>query len=165
MSASAESIEPPAVAFLRTIGGTSDLDADWRSRARCQDRPPWWFFPWEERVSELRVRKARYECARCPVRRECLTEAMKPRPIGYGYLQPKRDGERQGSYESLERLGYEAGIWGGTTSSQRLAVRLLPTWRQLVVLNRDFKVIATRGPYRVCTEREWMPLSVVPTGS
>jgi hypothetical protein len=57
--------------------------------------------------SERRLREARRCCALCPVRRDCLTEALTTNP---------------------------EGIWGGTTSEERRAVRNLPMPERVATL-------------------------------
>lgn len=58
------------------------IQTAWRSRAACIGHPPDWFYP--ERTSTARAdggltlpeRRAKAVCVRCPVRAECLTEAI-----------------------------------------------------------------------------------------
>lgn len=61
----------------------------WESRAACADKPQDWFFP---AVGELHA-AAKAVCARCPVRRECLTFAL--------------------------TNGEQHGVWGGLTPGER----------------------------------------------
>jgi hypothetical protein len=92
-----EQLEPsPLVHFLaRLVGRTSFADG-WQERARCKDRPSWWFFPWKERLSDPWIRKARWECARCPVRRECLEATIRFDTIGvWGGNNAKRTPRRE----------------------------------------------------------------------
>lgn len=67
---------------------------DWRHRAACRDEDPELFFP----VSEVgpgarQVTQAKAVCARCPVRAECLDNAL--------------------------RNGLNDGIFGGMTERER----------------------------------------------
>ncbi len=71
---------------------------DWRTRAACLDVDPELFFPAAEvgPVHDAQVAAAKSVCARCPVRAECLAEA-------------------------LDRIPY--GIAGGLTEDERRALR------------------------------------------
>lgn len=71
---------------------------DWRLRAACRDEDPELFFPLSEVGPGARqVERAKAVCAHCPVRAECL-----------GY--------------ALDN-GLEHGVFGGTTESERRALR------------------------------------------
>lgn len=74
---------------------------DWRSRAACLDVDPELFFPAAEAgpVYDVQVAAAKAVCHRCPVRAECLAEA-------------------------LARIPY--GIAGGLTEDERRALRRRP---------------------------------------
>jgi WhiB family transcriptional regulator, redox-sensing transcriptional regulator len=142
-----EELDPPVPIkmFAQLLAQTAS-GGDWSKRARCRERPSWWFFPVKELISGPWIRRARWECARCPVRLECLSSALE---------SPKT-----------------VGVWGGTTRDQRTAVAHLPRWRQIVSLNRQFKVMATTGPWRVATKNEWVGIppfvssvSATPTSS
>jgi hypothetical protein len=56
----------------------------WRDRAACRDVDPERFFPAAEDGPGLRaqVAAAKAICARCPVRAECLAEALARIPFG-----------------------------------------------------------------------------------
>jgi WhiB family transcriptional regulator, redox-sensing transcriptional regulator len=71
---------------------------DWRQRAACRDQDPELFFPLSEMGPGARqAERAKSVCARCPVRAECL-----------GY--------------ALDN-GLDHGIFGGTTETERRALR------------------------------------------
>lgn len=71
---------------------------DWRHGAACRDEDPELFFPITETGPGARqVDRAKAVCARCPVRERCLEYA-------------------------LER-GLDHGIFGGTTETERRALR------------------------------------------
>ena len=70
---------------------------DWRHSALCAQTDPELFFP--EKATQSR--DARAVCARCPVRAECLTDAL-----------------------THDRV---YGVWGGTTERERR--KLATTWR------------------------------------
>lgn len=64
---------------------------DWRSRAACRDSDPETFFPAAEAgpAYERQVAEAKAVCAGCPVRAECLDEALARIPDGIaGGLTP-----------------------------------------------------------------------------
>lgn len=77
-------VEPPQKPYQRDAlsldavremrdGGQNE---DWRHRATCRDLPPSLFFPTrDEFTAEARV-QALLVCARCPVRTNCLVEAL-----------------------------------------------------------------------------------------
>jgi WhiB family redox-sensing transcriptional regulator len=70
----------------------------WMSRGACQREDPELFFPAQltGTVPLRRIRAAKAVCARCPVRRSCLSYALKTA---------------------------QDGIWGGTTEAERYAMR------------------------------------------
>ncbi|MBM7771372.1 WhiB family redox-sensing transcriptional regulator [Actinokineospora baliensis] len=79
--------------------------ADWRVRATCRDEDPDGLF-----VRGAEQRKAKMVCIACPVRTECLAEALDNR--------------------------IEFGVWGGMTERERRALlRRRPdvlSWRELL---------------------------------
>lgn len=78
---------------------------DWRVRASCRDEDPDQLF-----VRGAEQRKVRIMCLNCPVRTECLAEALDNR--------------------------IEFGVWGGMTERERRALlRRRPdvdSWRELL---------------------------------
>ncbi|TQM85289.1 transcription factor WhiB [Saccharothrix saharensis] len=82
---------------------------DWRARASCRDEEPDQLF-----VRGAEQRKAKLVCLGCPVRTECLAEALD------------------------NRIGF--GVWGGMTERERRALlRRRPdvtSWRELLDLAR-----------------------------
>ena len=83
----------------------TDQSADWRVRASCRDEDPDGLF-----VRGAEQRKAKLVCLACPVRTECLAEALDNR--------------------------IEFGVWGGMTERERRALlRRRPdvlSWRELL---------------------------------
>jgi WhiB family transcriptional regulator, redox-sensing transcriptional regulator len=78
---------------------------DWRLRAACKDQDPELFFPVSEKGPGARqARRATAVCARCPVRSECLEYALDN--------------------------GLDHGIFGGTTETERRALRRARTARR-----------------------------------
>ncbi|PSK96126.1 WhiB family redox-sensing transcriptional regulator [Murinocardiopsis flavida] len=71
----------------------STPDRRWHEAARCRGADPGLFFP----AQGGSVRAAKRLCAACPVRRDCLAEAL-------------------GSGEAY-------GVWGGTSEQDRRALR------------------------------------------
>ncbi|KOV89398.1 MULTISPECIES: WhiB family transcriptional regulator [unclassified Streptomyces] len=70
-------------------------EPDWRVRALCVGEDPELFFPVAE--TEVATARARAVCRRCPVLVACRDWAV--------------------------RHGEADGVWGGTTASQRRAIR------------------------------------------
>lgn len=83
-----------------TYGPTSlatELVADWRVRAACSGYPNTLFFPPSDTPEDQAVEKAKSVCAVCPVIDDCLEYAL----------------------ETNQR----AGIWGGTSETERRSLR------------------------------------------
>jgi WhiB family transcriptional regulator, redox-sensing transcriptional regulator len=71
---------------------------EWLQRAACADENPELFFPVGTTGPALReVDAAKRVCARCPVRGQCLSWAI--------------------------RTGQASGVWGGTGEEERAALR------------------------------------------
>ncbi|MFF8657158.1 WhiB family transcriptional regulator [Streptomyces huasconensis] len=71
---------------------------EWLQRAACVDEDPELFFPVGTTGPALRdLATAKSVCARCPVRGECLSWAL--------------------------RTGQAAGVWGGTCEEERAVLR------------------------------------------
>ncbi|UFQ14314.1 MULTISPECIES: WhiB family transcriptional regulator [Streptomyces] len=71
---------------------------EWLQRAACVDEDPELFFPVGTTGPALRdLAAAKSVCARCPVRGECLSWAL--------------------------RTGQAAGVWGGTCEEERAVLR------------------------------------------
>jgi WhiB family redox-sensing transcriptional regulator len=68
-------------------------DPFWRERRACKDADPELFFPTRTKGATARTRQARGICGGCPVRRECLNEAL----VTF----------------------QDVGVWGGTTPKER----------------------------------------------
>ena len=63
---------------------TTDNRKAWRERAACRDVEPETFFPTATTgpARDAQVAEAKAVCTRCPVRAECLTEALARIPYG-----------------------------------------------------------------------------------
>jgi WhiB family redox-sensing transcriptional regulator len=91
-------------------GRTAVWDTDWAKRARCRKNKPDELF-----VQGAAQNRAKLVCQGCPVRTECLAEALDNRT--------------------------EYGVWGGMTERERRALlRRRPnvtSWRKLLETARD----------------------------
>lgn len=73
--------------------------SNWRERAVCRTEDPELFFPVGTSGSALlQIAEAKTVCRRCPVVKECLTWALEN--------------------------GQDAGVWGGMSEDERLALKL-----------------------------------------
>lgn len=74
-------------------------DPHWRLRAACQGEDPELFFPVAEHgeINESAIELTKAICARCPVRAECLEDALHRSPEGTrgGYTEWERRRMRQ----------------------------------------------------------------------
>jgi WhiB family redox-sensing transcriptional regulator len=86
---------------------------DWHARAACRGRDVRLWFPRPGDVFAVTVAKA--VCRACPVRAECLADALARPPFDV------------------------VGIWGGTTERdrERLTRQRTPTGRRPIRLSRD----------------------------
>lgn len=96
-------------------------DWTWQNDAACRQRGPGLFFaPDGEREPQrnVRERKAKAVCARCPVRAECLSYAME-RPERYGTWGGMGEDERASTRRRLLRkTAHDANV---RSVQQRLA--------------------------------------------
>jgi WhiB family transcriptional regulator, redox-sensing transcriptional regulator len=83
----------PRVAVPRSVHGSP---WDWMPRSACRGTETELFFPAAEAGRALQVRAAKAVCDRCEVRASCLSYAL----------------------ETMQH-----GIWGGTTTDERTAMR------------------------------------------
>ncbi len=83
---------------------TTDNRKAWRERAACRDVEPETFFPTATTgpARDAEVAEAKAVCARCPVRAECLTEALARIP--YGIAGGLTEDERR-QLRSIARTG------------------------------------------------------------
>jgi len=75
-----------------------DERINWRVRAVCRSEDPELFYPVSSsgHVYAAQVERAKAVCRRCPVRAECLSEAL---------------------------ASPQDGVWGGTTEAERRQIR------------------------------------------
>lgn len=81
----------------------------WRDAAVCDGEPLELFFgphedqpPEDARTRELRITAAKDMCARCPVRSDCLTEALREGTAQYGIRGGLTEDER--AHERRRRM-------------------------------------------------------------
>lgn len=76
---------------------------DWTQQAACREVGTEVFFPdSKSKTFSADVEEARAVCLRCPVRDECLAEAL--------------------HYEGTDQRDLRGGIWGGLTTPERAAL-------------------------------------------
>ena len=69
---------------------------EWTRQAACAGKPTEWWFPEKNRLTAPRVLGALRLCVLCPVRRQCLQEAMEiPETMDYGIRGGLYDAERR----------------------------------------------------------------------
>jgi WhiB family redox-sensing transcriptional regulator len=100
---------PSDIDFLSLLTATI---SEWASEAACADVPTNLYYAdpgssKDQPLAELLAGRARRVCARCPVRRECLSEALRN--------EDGRDNMLTGKWN--RRLPF--GIWGGLTPAER----------------------------------------------
>ena len=102
----------------------------WRERAACRDADPETFFPTAESGPEhdRQVATAKAVCARCPVRTECLDEALARIPYGIagGLTEHERRTLRRptatvsrAAAEDVLREGPRPGVTGQEAARER----------------------------------------------
>ncbi len=96
----------------------------WRSHAACKDTPVDTFFP--ERAEGVdtagAVREAKLICSSCPVREECLKEALEHREefgVFGGMTAKERDRERRRSRGFIRISPPKCGTDSGYTAHRR----------------------------------------------
>ena len=87
---------------MPTVSGTQFVDLEWLDRAACVDKPHDWFHP---SPGSMNYRRARNCCLVCPVRFECLDDAM----------ESERD---------VTNDRHRHGMRGGLTPPERAAMAL-----------------------------------------
>jgi hypothetical protein len=116
----------PAPSVLRDL--FTDLLGDWRGRAACRDEPDPGIFLFDKRRDphSPTLALAMAICAECPVRRQCLSDALTPVVIVVGLEPP------------LQVHGVMSGVWGGTTEPERMAARALEPEAAVDLLEATF---------------------------
>jgi hypothetical protein len=144
----------------------------WRDRAACRDTDPELFYPAAESgpTRHAQVAAAKAVCARCPVRTECLTEALARIPYGIagGLTEHERRRLRQTDHAptAQARTGSdtaaagEAGeVWvdgprPGWTTAQRAG-----TGRALLAAGRPARQVARACGVSTRTAERWAATS------
>ena len=102
-------------------------EREWRERAACRNEPPELFFPTAESGLAYRaqVAEAKAVCGRCPVRADCLAEALARIPYGIagGLTEHERQRLRTGTRTSTTA---REGSRGGNRAPLRIAHRHNP---------------------------------------
>jgi WhiB family redox-sensing transcriptional regulator len=118
----------------------------WIDGAACRDSDVE-FFPESYDDGSLAVRRARALCGQCPVRRDCLEDALLVGERAHydGKLTVARPGDH--------------GIWGGTTPKERRFVRNYSVELAVELLDQVLYRKATEGAWRVLKKAAWVPLT------
>lgn len=131
------------------------MTAEWRDRARCRSVEPETFFPTAEDgpVYEAQVAVAKAVCARCPVRAECLAEALVRIPFGIaGGLTPEERRGRQPVGIGREPAAVlDAGLRPGASR-----VEIEAAGRVLLTAGRPLAEIAHRCGVTARTVAHWV---------
>ena len=99
---------------------------DWRRAAACRDVDPEWFFPTATTGPEYdaAVERAKWVCAGCSVRAECLTDALARIPDGIagGLTEDERRAIRRSRQTAASVDGQRpAAVCGGTPTRRSSA--------------------------------------------
>ena len=144
----------------------------WRERAACRDVDPETFFPTAESGPERdrQVATAKAVCARCPVRAECLGEALARIPYGVagGLTEHERRTLRrsttvsQPAAEDVLRDGPRPGATGQEAARERAQAG-----RDLLATGRTARQIAQDCGVSTRTVQRWArpstQLTAIPT--
>jgi hypothetical protein len=130
------------------------MTGEWRERAHCRSVEPETFFPTAEAGPEYeaQVAVAKTVCARCPVRAECLAEALVRIPFGVaGGLTPEeRRGHRPAQVGRASAAVLDAGLRPGASRTEVAAAG-----RVLLAAGRPIVEIARRCGVTVRTVARW----------
>ncbi len=131
------------------------MTAEWRERARCRSVEPETFFPTAEAgpVYEAQVAVAKSVCAKCPVRAECLDEALARIPFGIaGGLTPEeRRGRRPATTGQAPAAVLDAGFRRGASRGEVEAAG-----RVLLTAGRPVVEVADRCGVTARTVTRWI---------
>jgi Transcription factor WhiB len=131
--------EPERLPDLRDVLAASD--SGWRRLAACRDEPDDRLFLSDKTLPHNQpgspsILLALLMCAGCPVRRECLLEAMTPIVSPFHRWDPETEKIRESGPHRV-MLG---GVWGGTTEAERVALGDVPIGKAVERLERSFPV-------------------------
>ena len=113
----------------RPTTAAEPLSGDWRHRAVCRDVDPEWFFPTAEKgpVHDAEVERAKGVCAQCPVRAQCLDDALARLP--YGIAGGLTEGERRGlKRQRAVAVAGSAGVGAARPAASSLAPARARAW-------------------------------------
>jgi Transcription factor WhiB len=130
-------VEPERLPDLRDLLAASD--SGWRRQAACRDEPDDRLFLSDKTLPHNQpgspsILLAMLTCAGCVVRRECLLEAMTPIVSPFQRWDPETGKIR----ESGPHRVMLAGVWGGTTEAERVALGDVPIGKAVERLERGF---------------------------
>ncbi len=130
-------MEPETLPDLRDVLAASD--AGWRRQAACLDEPDDTLFLSDKtlphnQLGSPSILLALLICAGCPVRRKCLLERMTPIVSPFQRWDPETEKMR----ESGPHRVMLAGVWGGTTEAERVALWDVPIGEAVERLERTF---------------------------
>ena len=132
-------------------------DRGWRTRAACLDVDPELFFPTAESgpAYGTQVTAAKAVCAGCPVRTECLIEALARIPYGIagGLTSHERDQLRRGATRTARPAVLDEVVDGppsGMTPQERAGVG-----RLLLAAGRSTRQVATDCRVTARTVERW----------
>ncbi len=150
---------------------TTDNRKAWRERAACRDVEPETFFPTATTgpARDAQVAEAKAVCARCPVRAECLTEALARIPYGIagGLTEDERRKLRstarteRGELSARTREVLSDGPSRGMSDQERARVG-----RELLATGRSPRQVAAACQVSQRTAERWAttsPTSTNPT--
>jgi hypothetical protein len=139
--------EPDRAPNLRAV--VESFNAGWRSEAACQGEDKLFLsdpnlgFP--KHAGSTVVTLALLICVECPVRRECLLEALTE--ITFDLDPGSHDSNRPKTTVHVD------AIWGGTTTVDRRSVSGLPREKALERLERTFRWLSGGGCWRTPDDR------------
>lgn len=81
----------------------------WKSQALCKGLPQSWFFPPEGMQMDERKLRGKRFCKVCPVKEECLEEALGDRRLDYGVRGGLTSRQRVCLRRKMRRLEADAG--------------------------------------------------------
>jgi hypothetical protein len=129
-------VEPEALPDLRDVLTASE--SGWRRQAACRDEPDDTLFLSDKTFPHNQpgspsILLALLICVGCPVRRECLHEGMTPIVSPFQRWDPETEKIRESGCRVML-----AGVWGGTTETERVALGDVPIGEAVERLERSF---------------------------
>lgn len=130
------------------------MNSHWREQAACRGTDPETFFPTAEDgpTYDAQVAVAKAICHRCPVRAQCLAEALDRIPYGIaGGLTPEERRTRRANCKaSAAGAALDRGLRPGATHSEVAAAGLV-----LLTAGRPITEVATRCRVTERTVARW----------